>query len=166
MLEIEMNSPRRNLSPERKAAYYIGSGMGLLGFILFISTFFSAAMNFGDFNNFEGRTRSMAFRSILGMVLMIAGGFVSGVGRQGLAGSGLMLDPEKQREDLEPWSRSAGGMANDTLSEIGLAKSAEQALNRLGDDDESKQVVKVRCRACQALNDEQAKFCDQCGAAL
>jgi hypothetical protein len=27
-------------------------------------------------------------------------------------------------------------------------------------------LVKVRCRGCQALNDERAKFCDQCGAAI
>lgn len=160
-----MNKPRRNLSPERKAIYYLGSGMGLLGFILFISTFFSAASNFGDFTNFQERTRSMAFRSIAGMVLMIAGGFVAGVGARGLAGSGVVLDPEKAREDLEPWNRMAGGMTNDVLSDVGLANAAEKALNRIGGD-ETKDVVKVRCRSCQALNDEQAKFCDQCGAAL
>ena len=27
-------------------------------------------------------------------------------------------------------------------------------------------VVKVRCRGCSALNDEHAKFCNQCGAAV
>jgi hypothetical protein len=27
-------------------------------------------------------------------------------------------------------------------------------------------VVKVRCRSCQSLNDETAKFCGQCGAAI
>jgi ribosomal protein L40E len=26
--------------------------------------------------------------------------------------------------------------------------------------------IKVRCRRCQALNDEAAKFCNQCGAAI
>jgi hypothetical protein len=26
--------------------------------------------------------------------------------------------------------------------------------------------VKVRCRNCQALNDEDARFCGQCGASL
>jgi hypothetical protein len=27
-------------------------------------------------------------------------------------------------------------------------------------------VIRVRCRSCQSLNDEQAKFCGQCGAGL
>ena len=31
---------------------------------------------------------------------------------------------------------------------------------------ESKEVVKVRCRACKALNDESSKTCKECGAEL
>ena len=30
----------------------------------------------------------------------------------------------------------------------------------------SEEVVKVRCRKCKTLNDENAKFCDECGEAL
>lgn len=40
-------------------------------------------------------------------------------------------------------------------SEIGGASGAVQ-----------REVVKVRCRSCQALNHEGAKFCDQCGAEM
>jgi len=31
---------------------------------------------------------------------------------------------------------------------------------------ESKEVVKIRCRACKALNDESAKTCTECGAEM
>jgi hypothetical protein len=31
---------------------------------------------------------------------------------------------------------------------------------------ESKEVVKVRCRACKALNDESDKTCKECGAEM
>jgi hypothetical protein len=27
-------------------------------------------------------------------------------------------------------------------------------------------LIKIRCRGCQALNDESAKFCNQCGAVI
>ncbi len=37
---------------------------------------------------------------------------------------------------------------------------------RVADQPRERQVVKVRCRSCQALNDEAAKFCDQCGAGI
>ncbi len=30
-------------------------------------------------------------------------------------------------------------------------------------DSNKEQVIKIRCRACDTLNDENAKFCDQCG---
>ena len=64
----------------------------------------------------------------------------------------------------------AGGMADDSLQEIGLARKAEKWLDSASNQSPTAsvpaEVVKVRCRACKALNDEQAKFCDQCGAAL
>ena len=71
-----------------------------------------------------------------------------------------MLDPERAREDLEPWSHMGGGMVQDALSEVNVVKKLEDRL------DGGAPQVKVRCRACQALNDEAAKFCNQCGAAL
>jgi hypothetical protein len=37
------------------------------------------------------------------------------IGSRGLAGAGVVLDPQQARKDLEPWSRMAGGMAKDAL---------------------------------------------------
>jgi hypothetical protein len=37
---------------------------------------------------------------------------------------------------------------------------------RVADRPQDRGSVKVRCRSCQALNDETAKFCDQCGVAM
>ena len=50
------------------------------------------------------------FRAIAGMGLLIVGGIVRGIGARGLAGSGVVLDPDKAHEELEPYSRMAGGM--------------------------------------------------------
>ncbi len=82
------------------------------------------------------------------------------VGARGAAGSGLVLNPEGARKDLEPWSRMAGGVAQDALSEVGVAKKLEEGLGKAAPE------VKVRCPKCQALNDEKARYCSQCGTAL
>lgn len=48
-------------------------------------------------------------------------------------------------------------------------RPVEAPLNLHGDrapDRAHREIVKVRCRSCQALNDEKAKFCNQCSAAM
>ena len=62
-------------------------------------------------------------------------------------GSGMVLDPKKAREDLSPWSSMAGGIIKDALDETDLVSEKE------------KEVIKIRCTACSALNDEDATFC-------
>ena len=58
--------------------------------------------------------------AIAGMVCIAAGQGLMKLGRSGTAGSGLKLDPEQARRDLEPWNRMAGGMLRDTLDEAGI----------------------------------------------
>src|SRR5262249_852674 len=127
---------------------------------LFLSTFVTFMANFGNFDNFEDRARSEGFRSFGGIVLMMIGGFLMKVGAKGWAGSGMVLDPEKARKDVEPWSRMGGGVVQDALSEVEVVKKLEDRL------DSPEPQVKVRCQKCQALNDEAAKFCNQCGSAI
>jgi hypothetical protein len=95
-------------------------GLSGLGVLVFLSTFLTAAMSFGNFTNFHDRGRSMAVRSVVGMGMMIVGGGLMAVGRASLAGSGMMLDPERSRRDVEPWSRATGGMISDALDEAGI----------------------------------------------
>jgi zinc-ribbon domain len=95
-------------------------------------------------------------RAPIGMAMMIVGGILLGVGRRGIAGSGMILNPRQARQDLEPFNRAAGGMVQDMLEEIPTLQGV------LGDQ----QVIKVRCPNCHALNDEPDKFCGQCGKPL
>lgn len=155
-----MDDQNNQVSPDRKALYYIGMGLAVIGLLLFLSTFVTFMANFGNFDDFDNRAKSEGFRAFGGMGLMMLGGFLMNVGAHGLAGSGVVLDPEQARKDVEPWSRMGGGIVQDALSEVEIAKKLEARL------DAPSQVIKVRCRACQALNDETAKFCNQCGAAL
>ncbi len=130
------------ISKERKITYYIGMAMMVLGFILFISTFFDAA--------------SFMDAPLIGMLLMIAGAFVMNVGAKGKAGSGLILDPHKAREDLKPFSEAKGGMIEDVISNI-------DTVDKIIKSSEEKEVIKIRCRSCKTLNDEDAKYCKKCG---
>ena len=144
------------ISEERTAAYYLGGILMVVGVLWFFSVFITGAMHFGDFSNFEERGRSEMFRAFGGMILCIIGGIIRGIGAQGLAGSGVILDPKQAREDLEPYSRMAGGMLKDTLDEADIHLGGGAA--------EEKVVVKVRCTQCGHLNSETAKFCEECGA--
>lgn len=78
------NSP--DVPPPRKTMAHVGTAMAIVGFLLFFSTFFSAAANFGNFDDFESNTRSMATRAVLGMFLIITGGIVNGAAKRGFKG--------------------------------------------------------------------------------
>jgi hypothetical protein len=93
----------------------------VLGLLTFGSVFVTGVMNFGNFHDFDGQVRSAGLRAVAGMAMFMAGGVLMGIGRAGLAGSGVVLDPQRAREDLEPWSRMAGGMVKDTLDEAGIS---------------------------------------------
>ena len=110
----------RQISPERKMFYHGGQALMVIGFLLFLSVFVTGAMNFGNFSNFHGQVQSSAFRAISGMVMIIIGGGLMSVGAKGAAGSGIILDPEKARRDVEPWSRATGGMIKDGLDEADI----------------------------------------------
>ena len=142
----------RKISEERKTAYYVGMALMILGGILFASTFVTFIAHFGDFSNFESRAKSDAMRAFGGMALLIIGGIVRGIGARGLAGSGVVLDPEKAREELEPYSRMAGGMVKDALDEADIHFGGK-----------SERVIMIKCTSCGKLNEEDSKFCQECG---
>lgn len=112
--------PMRQISPERKAIHRLGIILVAVGVLTFGSVFVSAALNFGNFDNFGGRTRSMGLRAIGGMAMIMLGAGMTIYGFAGAAGSGLTLDPEQARKDVEPWARMQGGVAKDTLDEMGV----------------------------------------------
>ena len=135
---------QRQIPPERKTIFYIGMAIGVIGFISFISTFFSAASSFGDFTNFEQRGRSMSTRAVIGMVMMIAGGIMVNIGRMGLAGSGIKLDPEETRRDIEPWARMTGGVVKDAMDEAGIKAGNQPTSDKLPFDERLRRLQKLR----------------------
>ena len=142
----------KQISPERKTAYYCGMAIMILGGLLFFSVFVTGALNFGDFSNFEADARSSMLRAVGGMALLILGAVISSVGARGLAGSGMVLDPEKAREDLKPYSRMAGGMVKDVLEEA--------EINLRGNPEK---VVMIKCPTCGKHCEEDSHYCGECG---
>jgi hypothetical protein len=141
----------KELSSNRKTMYYAGNIISVIGFLSFISVFFTAFLS----DPFDMMTQSynpMA-PALIGFILIIIGQFISNIGLKGKAGSGLILDPQQAREDLKPYSSQVGGMINDALEEIEFKPS-------------SKETIKIRCQSCGALNDEDARFCKNCGSSL
>ncbi|HZW02926.1 MAG TPA: hypothetical protein VFF68_03295, partial [Anaerolineaceae bacterium] len=118
-----MRGPRRDFSEARKGIYYLGIALIAIGVVSFLSVFVSAIRTMGDFGNFGGTMQSVGVRSFGGILMVIVGSVLMRVGARGVAGSGIILDPKRSREDMEPWSRMAGGMLNDALDESGLDKA-------------------------------------------
>lgn len=143
----------RHISEERKSAFYLGTGLMVLGGILFLSTFVTFMVHFGDFTNFESNAKSSMIRAFGGLILLIAGSVIRGMGAHGLAGSGVVLDPERARKELEPFSRMKGGMIKDALDEADLNLGGR-----------SERVVMIKCMSCGKLNEEDSKFCQECGS--
>ncbi|HWI53166.1 MAG TPA: zinc ribbon domain-containing protein [Symbiobacteriaceae bacterium] len=142
------------ISEGRKTAYYVGGGIMVAGVLLFLSNFVIIATGVGHMSDFDYNPMpGFIFRGLGGMVLMMVGNYVRAVGARGAAGSGLILDPAQAREDLKPWAKTAGGLVKDALDEVRT-------------EPDTIAVVKIRCPKCKALNDEDAQFCKQCGAAM
>ena len=114
--------------------------------------------NFGNFENFESNAKSSLVRAFGGMLLIIVGGIIANIGARGVAGSGLKLDPEQAREDLEPFSRMGGGMLKDALDEADIHPG--------GGSGAPEKVVMLKYRQCGFLNEENSKFCQECGAPM
>ncbi|HVF84844.1 MAG TPA: zinc ribbon domain-containing protein [Abditibacteriaceae bacterium] len=196
------NVPPAHILEGRRAMYYGGMLLIIVGFFLFISVFFSGFSS-GRFpsesvvivepsqREMVERNRNMigipkdarivtsdspnAYRTepanpivhaFWGMGLIITGAMLMSFGSRGLAGSGVILDPQQVREDLKPWSHMAGGMIDDAATQSQTLSRITGSINANSNAGEEEQTVKVRCAACRTLNDEEARFCDQCGAAL
>lgn len=152
----------RQISSERKGAYYIGMAMIILGVLLFASNFIFVPMSIGNGSG-PAAAKSvmvgMVGRALGGMALIVIGGIVRGVGARGLSGSGMVLNPQQARRDLEPYSRMAGGMIKDAVDESGIEFGGGSERQR----NEPEKVVMLKCRECGQLNEEDSKFCQECG---
>jgi hypothetical protein len=144
-------SPKnKKISDNRKQTFQVGTVLMAIGMVLFLSVFL---MTFSG----GGLGRGNFGIAFVGVVAVAIGQFMRKVGRKGLAGSGVILDMEKEKKDMEPINRMRGGQINDTLEEVDLK-------SHLGRSE--KQIIKIRCTKCKHLNDEEDKFCGGCGSAI
>jgi len=116
----------KELSNNRKVLYYTGNLISVIGFLSFISVFFTAFLS-NPFEMMSSSYNPMA-PAFIGIFLIIIGQFISNIGLKGKAGSGLILDPNQAREDLKPYSSQVGGMINDALEEIDLKTNSKEII--------------------------------------
>ena len=136
------------ISTRRKVLYY---GGGLLMIAGIGSFMFHVGWGIGGFKNPEFNERMPAV-ILTSMAIAMVGGFLNEIGKRGLAGSGLILNPDRARKDLKPYSKMAGGMLEDALENRDLSQSVSPG-----------ETIKIRCRPCGWLNDEEFDFCHECG---
>ena len=119
---------RKQISPERKGLYYLGMALTVIGILTFVSAMFVTSgspirVGTATIAHWDGgfdRGNAMRNRALTGMGLLVLGQFLMSLGKRGVAGAGLILDPEKARRDVEPWARMGGGMIKDALDEAGV----------------------------------------------
>jgi len=161
----------REISPERKTAYYVGMGLSGLGLLLFCLPFMAIPLAMlGIFASpFPGASIAVVpitfFLSFIGFALIAVGGVLMQIGRSGLAGAGIILNPGRARQEVEPFSRMEGGILKDRLDEAGLLdenglKFARNAVNS------PEKIIMIRCLHCGKLNEDDSKFCQECGAKI
>lgn len=140
-----------------------GAALTLPGFVLFFVPFLSVFSFCDGLSSGAGGSR-LAFRdfplAFVGFFLILAGQGLRAVGRQGLAGSGVVLSPEGKARDAEPWRRSRGAQMQDALEEMPIVRDAV-ALGAAGQPQ-----IRVRCTARGYLETEDARFCSGCGASM
>ncbi len=142
---------RRQVSGARRFAFYCGYLSMAAGAILLLS--FSVT-GIGPFT--LSGIRASGARVLAGLGLVVLGFFLRRIGIRGLAGSLVILDPPKAKEDLEPWSRAAGGLVDAALSEVDAVKDIASGLSG----------KKADCPRCKAPNDPGARYCGRCGGEL
>ena len=130
------------ISPERQGLHYIGLVLAVIGFVFFGSVFVTGAMHFGNPSSVSDSSEPI--RAVLGMGLMILGGVLAILGRMGAAGSGVILDPQKARKDIEPWSRMTGGVFKDALDEAGISLGNAKDMHGLPFDEQLRRLHKLR----------------------
>lgn len=151
------------IKTHRKVTYYIGLVLIIVGIILFISVFFTAAQTFSSLSSpfpgngpFGGGIFFPLGRAVIGILMIIVGAVLCNIGARGAAGSGFVLDPDQAREDLKPFNEARGKMINDVISNIDV-------LDDISLSKEVKEVIKIKCSSCGRLNDEDARYCNFCG---
>jgi len=142
----------------RKFIGVIGIAMVGLGFLVFLSAMFSGVSNFGDFTNFESRTRSMGKRAVIGMGIFAFGGFLAAIGggrRRGQVNAHYQAYDDNTGRDYDPRAARHLTRPNDPAYD-GYKPEAPPP----------ERIVKIRCRSCSSLNDEKWNYCNSCGAPL
>ena len=97
-----------------------------------------------SFSDIESDNHSTMIQCLFAMFIALAGGIMTNIGQRGLAGAGVVLDPEAARRDVEPWSRMAGGMLKDALDEADIKLSSQPGTDKMPFDERLHRLQQLR----------------------
>jgi hypothetical protein len=135
---------RAQINQSRQATYYLGMALMVIGILMFLSVFLSGAMAMNAPFGQEPNMLSFMGRAVGGMVLTAAGRGLMAVGARGLAGSGVVLDPDRARDDLKPWAQAGGGIVRDVLDEAGIGRERKPGESSLTFDEKLRRLEALR----------------------
>lgn len=162
MIDPSSRLVNRN-TPPGGALWYVGMGIQVLGFLVFLSNFVITPMHWGQKLGFD-QPEPVPLAVMLalgGLVLIVAGRLVRrfGLGRPSVTSPAF--GPARPRRDGDTPLRPGGGSISAALEEGGAIR------RRLSvPPNAPTPIIRIRCRSCQALNDDANKFCGQCGQPL
>ncbi len=150
MTEKQIDPGHKNLRDILRIIGPIVLGLGVLGIVIGIVSFFAAFGGSGPPKYF--------WCAFVGMPLLFVGGIMTSAGYMGKVA-------RYQAQEMAPVMKDTFNyMADGTQDGIKTVASAiGQGLSEGGLNLGSQGQTKVRCHKCNALVNIDAKFCDQCG---
>ena len=89
--------------------FYGGMALTVIGLSFFLVPFFTIISSMGSFSQFGaerfGSSAGFFHMGSYRMILIVAGQFLRSAGAKGLAGSGVVLDPQRATEDCRPTAK-------------------------------------------------------------
>lgn len=128
----------------KQVLYSLGIGMMVVGFFLFISIFFYLGSLIGSQAKFN--LENIPVINVFSGLMLIAVGFIlSKAGAKGIKEAPKAANPLKTDDNTKQWN----------VAGPGAGKTAETV-----------EIIKIRCKSCGTLNDEDAEYCKKCGTKI
>ncbi len=134
-----MDASSKTFIQHDRQTFRIGFSLAAVGLVVLLSACLIAVLRWGGIGKFQPNMQLVGFAAIGGIVFAGAGFVVMIIGSMGTLGAGIDMQPEDEVRKF------------DTIRERYTPETRELVLC---------------CVSCRSINEQQARFCNQCGTAL
>lgn len=169
---MKLNKLRFRLT--RRRLYLSGVATAAVGLFVLVTVLLSVARTFGDLSEFEGQAVSIATRALGGVVLVAAGFAVMTLTDNGLTNGFVEIDALRDDESSDDDAHNDQNARHEKRfdeSSPDAANVVDASTHESGGSERNSLSAMMPpegfcCLACRAVNDQEARYCDQCGANL